>query len=140
MKFIVGSKGFYVTHHFDKENLTNIIEWTSVARNAKVFEKTKTAVQVIEKLNLDAFVWNVTKETPIKDRWYISNKSDSYYTGQKNPYNIWKPVRAIMLNESDKKFLSGQNDNRNTYTYEEAVELCNKKNSEIKEYIEKSLL
>lgn len=126
--FIIGGKGFLKSISFNRDENQFVMEWTQFIREAQKF-KTKSALDIINKYNIDAFVWNPYKEEPLKEKWFVSQRRD-YFMGD---YDEWKPNRVVGEKKTDVQFLTSKGiDNKIYYdSYEDALEVCQIKNLEI---------
>jgi len=130
--FIVSSKGFLKSIIFDKENNKHEIEYTQLLREAKRF-KSKAAIELIKKFEIDGFIWNPYKEEPIKDKWCIYQRNDYYTFLDEETHNVleWLPKKVVMESKTDVKHLTSNGINNIVYydSYEEAAEVCRLKNT-----------
>lgn len=132
--FIVSGKGFLKSTTFNIDYKKIDIEWTNLLREAQKFN-TKTAVELIKKNNLEAFVWNPYKEEPIKGKWEVTQRKDYYnfIDDEQHKSLEWKPKRVIMEKKTDVNFLLLKGAEHSVYydSYEEALEICQEKNRQI---------
>ena len=132
--FIVSGKGFLKSTTFNTDSKQIDIEWTNLLREAQRFNA-KTAIAVIQKNNLEAFVWNPYKEEPIKGKWEITQRREHYSFIHDEHHKAleWGPVRVVMEKKTDVNFLTSKGVERKVYydSYEEALEICQVKNLEI---------
>ena len=133
--FIVSGKGFYKSISFNRDGNQHDIEWTYIIRDAQTF-KSKSALDLINKHKLDAFVWKPYVEEPIIGKWLVEQRRDhSYLMGEDNEHKVleWKPNRVVGEKKTDVKFLTSKGIDDKTYydSYEDALEVCQIKNLEI---------
>lgn len=133
--FIISGNGFLKSISFDKENKEYVIEWTQQLRDADKYKTSKTANQIIEKFNLNAFVWNPYKEEPIRGKWEIVQRRgyNSFMDDEEHKVLEWKPERVVMKKKTDVNYLITRGVENKTYfdSYEDAVIACRFKNLEI---------
>ena len=133
--FIVSGKGFLKPIEFDMELRKFIINWTSQLRDAATYKTYKTATQLIDKHQLDAFVWNPYVEEPIKGKWEVVKRTmyNSFDDDTNHTVLDWIPRRAIMEKKTDVNFLitKGVSDKIYYDSYADAVAACNIKNMEM---------
>jgi len=140
--FIVSGNGFLKSITFDKENKKFNIEWTHQLREAEKF-KTKSAIELINKYQIDGFIWNPYKEEPIRNKWKIVQRSeyDIFADYEKHKVLEWIPERVVMEKKTDVDYLITKGVNNKTYydSYEDAVEACIIKNLEILNEIQEKI-
>lgn len=133
--FIISGKGFLKTIVFDKESQKHVIEWTQQLRDADKYKTSKTATKIIEKFNLNAFVWNPYKEEPIRGKWEIKQRQyyNTFMDYEKHKVHEWIPERVVMEKKTDLNYLVTKGIDNKTYfdSYEDAVNACKVKNLEI---------
>jgi len=131
--FVVSSNGFFKEIIFDYEKLEHIIVWTPTLREAKRFKK-KGAERMIEKHNMSAFVWNPYKEEPIVGKWKVVQRSSKFNRPYGSVHTVfeWYPEKLVMESKTDVKYLSNSDKPADTYyDYNEAIEVCNVRNTEM---------
>jgi hypothetical protein len=132
--FIVSGKGFLKSTEFNKDTKLVDIEWTHVLREAQKFHS-KSAVNLINKHNIEAFVWNPYKEEPIRGKWEVTQRREHYsFIHDENHKALeWKPEKVIMEKKTDVNFLTSKGVERKVYydSYEEALEICQERNRQI---------
>lgn len=136
--FIVSGKGFLKTVKHNKENNQLIFEWSRNVRDAYKYKTGKVAGDLIEKHQLDAFVWNPYKEEPIVGKFGICQRNYFNNSGMDDTFVEhkileWIPERIVMEKKTDVNFISSKGIDSRTYydTYEDAVVACRVKNMEI---------
>ena len=142
--FIVSGKGFLKSTEFNKDTLKVDIVWTNLLREAQKFN-TKTAVAIIEKNKLEAFVWNPYKEEPIRGKWEVVQRQKHYdfFNDEDHKALEWKAVRVTMEKKTDVNFLLTKGVEKKGYynSEEEAVEIAQERNqaiiTELKEKMQK---
>lgn len=140
--FILSGKGFLksTTFNVDKERVE--IEWTQVLREAQRLN-TKTAVSIIQKNNLEAFIWNPYKEEPVRGKWEVTQRRDHYdfINDEQHKALEWKPARVVMEKKTDVNFLTSKGVQKKVYynSYGEALEVCQEKNLEIIEELQEKI-
>lgn len=109
--FIVSGKGFLKSITFNIETKEFDIEWTQQLRDDKRFNS-KSATKLIDKHQIDCFVFNPYKEEPIRGKWKIIKRRDIYCEN----HNVFEyiPERVVMESKTDVKFLNGV-DNKTYY-------------------------
>jgi len=141
--FIVSGNGFLESTTFNKQLNKIEVKWTPLLRNAQKF-KTKSAKEIIEKNNLEAFIWNPYLEEPIKNKWMVIKRTDHYdfFNDEKHISLEYKPLKVVGENKTDLKFLTNNNVNQKIYydSYEEALIICEEKNNEIIRELESKIL
>jgi len=109
-------------------------EWTNLLRDAKKF-KTNSAISLITKHQLEAFIWNPYKEEPIRGKWEIRqrNEYNAFSDYKKHSVLEWVPERVVMQKKTDVDYLISKGVDNKTYydSYEDAVVACRIKNLEI---------
>lgn len=131
--FILSGKGFLKSITFDVESRKYVIEWVSKIREADAFKTSNKAKQIIDKHQLEAFVWNPYKEDPIIGKWEVLSLAPYNSIDKKHIVVEWIPMRVVAEWESDVKFLQNKGAINKTYydSYEDAVEVCRVNNLEI---------
>lgn len=133
--FIISGKGFLKSIDFNKEFRVQEIKWTQNLRDADKYKTSNTAIKIINKFNLDAFVWNPYKEEPIVGKWKIvqRQKYNSFLDNEKHKILEWLPERVVMAKKTDVNYLVTKGIENKKYfdSYEEAVEACRIKNIEM---------
>ncbi len=134
--YIVTSKGFLKGWDKNEKN-ERIILYTDLIREALSF-KTKTAKEVIETNNLEAFIWNPFKEEPITNKWQVVQRQsyEDFLNEETHKVLEWRVIKVRMENKTDAKFLNNRNPSDEYHSYEEAVEICNIKNLEMLKELE----
>lgn len=139
MKFVCTAKGFYKEKLFNPETYETTYVFTDKIREARSFTHLKSAKKFLNKLNEPGFIWKPMEQEPLKDLYEVV-KADSVFFTDSKPYYAVKSAK--MINTSDVAFLSGNkkyNPERH-FSYEEAVDICNTKNTEIIQAATKALI
>jgi hypothetical protein len=131
MIYIVTSEGFLKDSFFDKEKLSKCFIYTNKIREAKIFKCNKSAKDYIEKNNLNAFIWNLKEQEPIKDKYRIRRRS-SYINCNtfERTHDVLEYCIERIVNEhnSDLTYLKNNLKIDEYYNFEQAVEICKEKN------------
>ena len=138
--FIVSSKGFLQKAEYD--GTKKIFIWCENLRDALSFKSTG-AKRIIESNNLDAFIWNPFKEEPIRNKWEVVRRGDSYDLLEelRHESHEWYPRKVVMESKTDAKFLSNKNiEEKCLYSYEEAVQIANEKNEKTIEDLKSKII
>ncbi len=140
--FIVSGKGFLKSTTFNIDSKQIDIEWTRVLREAQRFN-TKTAVNIIAKNGLEAFVWNPFKEEPVKGKWEAIQRKDhhDFFNDEDHKSLEWRPMRAFLEKRTDVNFLSSNGVEKTKFydSYEEALAVCQERNKEIIEELQEKM-
>lgn len=109
--FIITSKGFLsdITIGDETQGYAKIFHWSESIRKAKRFNK-KSALNIISKYKLDAFIWNPYKEEHIVDKWEVVRRTDyfSYLNDEKHEVLEWYPRKIVMGKKTDIGFLKNE--------------------------------
>lgn len=124
--FIVTSKGFVASVNYNREENMHVVNYTEKLRDAFKY-KGVVAHRVIEKHNIDGFVWLPYKETPGTKDWVVV-KSETFWSDEDFP--CWKAVSRTSIPYSDNRFLNskGKDDEAQGYSKETAIKLAIQKN------------
>jgi len=132
--FIVSGKGFLKSTDFNVDTKQVDVVWTDLLRDAQKFN-TKTAVAIIEKNKLEAFVWNPYKEEPIRGKWEVVQRQKHYdfFNDEDHKALEWKAVRVTMEKKTDVNFLLTKGVEKKGYynSEEEAIEIAQERNQAI---------
>lgn len=132
--FIVSGKGFLKSTEFNKDTKQVDITWTSVLREAQRFNS-KTAVTLISKNELEAFVWNPYKEEPIRGKWEVvqRQKHHDFFNDEDHKALEWRAIKVTMEKKTDLNFLLSRGVEKTGYydSLEEASEVANERNQAI---------
>lgn len=125
--FIVTSKGFVSGVTFDDVSKEHVISYTQHVREAKAY-KGVAANRVIEKHNIDGFVWMPFQETPGSKDWIVV-ESTTFWSDEEYP--CWKAVSRRSHPDSDARFLKvkGKAPEDIGYSKETAIRIAKEKNN-----------
>ena len=126
--FIISGQGFYNGFEID-EKYKKVHLWVSDLRDAKKF-KGDTARKIIDKINIECFLWNPYKEEPLRNKWIIF-KDDS------NVISKYIPKKAFMKSKTDVKYLNDEV--FDYYDYDKCLKLCNDMNNQSYIIIEQTI-
>jgi hypothetical protein len=127
--YVVSANGFYAGYVMDDEH-KKIIQWATRIRDARPLNN-KNARQLIDKFNLDAWVWNPFAEEPIKDKYEVVQRTYSswYNNGEKEPAVLeWIARKVVMQSKTDARFLYDRDKKYDHYSMEEAEKIALEKN------------
>lgn len=117
--YIVTNFGFVKLISFDRESQSHKIEYTDKLRYAMTF-KTNAAKAFMEKHDIIGFIYNPYAEEPVRNMYEVK-MDESFSWENKDCISEWKPVKALMVNESDANFLHARKlSSHNLMSLEEA--------------------
>lgn len=142
MKFICTSKGFLVGRSVTKgaNGQPNGMEtlYSPRIREAKVFNKTSTAVRYMERNNIEGFIFSPMKEEPCRDLYKVeppqSRVNDFWVISEaeQRRRSVYHIEKVMMCHYSDLDFINGvEHPTEKYFTYDQALEVCREKNQEL---------
>jgi len=141
--YIASGKGFLKNVSFDRDNKEHIFEWTPTLRDAQGYNS-KSARNLIDKHELDAFIWQPYAQEPVRNKWRVVRRSNHYdfFNGEDHEVLEWKAQKVTMESKSDARFIMAKgNDSRETLydSLEEAEAVALEKNEAILEELREKM-
>jgi len=143
--FIVSDKGFYKQRSFDVLNRIRTVEWVESLKDAKQVSTRKTAINIIDKLGVPAFIWSPFTEKHTPHKWTVTLVTSRWHGNNHDNTPFWETSKAIIAPENDlsiiKKIHQNTVDNRTLFDSEqEALEECIRLNQNLMTMFELKLL
>lgn len=136
-KYIVGNEGFLKNVKYNKSEVT--ITWTTKLIEAKCYSG-KSAINIIEKYNLNCWIWNPYEEKSIPNKYKVIQRN--YFDCEDDTtHNVleWIVVKEHII-ESDVNYLINKKIKPvECYDYDEAIKIAKEKNIEMLKELSKKI-
>ena len=137
MNYLISGKGFFKESSFNSESKSVEYQWCDSIIDAKQFSKSsgaKTLSQKLLEVGIQSFVWHISKEIPIRDKYIVKKRNNNeFITQETHSVDDYIVCKITMSNHSDQKFI--RNDfktcKEQLLDLDQAIELRDKLNKEM---------